>query len=859
MGEVYRARDTKLGREVALKILPAEFEADPDRVARFAREARLLAALNHPNIATIHGVEEGAGATALVMELVEGDTLENELRHGVLPLARALDLARQIVEALEAAHERGIIHRDLKPANIKITPSGVVKVLDFGLAKAVTDELVPAAVTQSPTKAGSGTEAGVILGTAAYMSPEQARGLAVDKRTDVWAFGCVLYELLTGKGPFAGGTLSDSIALILQREPDWNALPASTPAAVRRVLIRCLTKDLRQRWQDISDVRIGLADALTEPSAAAPSREAVPLARGRSWLPWTVAALTSIGAIVAWYPRPPAPTAEVHAEITTPPTSDAVSLAMSPDASAIAFVATSNGQSQLWLRPLGSTSGRPLAGTERASYPFWSPDGKALGFFADSKLKTIELESGSVRMVSYAAFPSGATWNGNGVILFVPGAGTPVSRVSDKGGEPAPVVRLEAPRQFNHRSPQFLPDGRHFLYYVAGTPEARGVYIGDIDGGQSSRLLDSDSTATYAASGHLLFVRQGTLYGQAFAPDRLSLAGSPIQIANGIAVDPAAVAPVSASRTGPIAYRAGVLAQQRRFAWFDRKGSELQRVGDVDNSSPFSPTLSPDGRRVVLYRTIAGNADIWILETSRAVFTRFTSDTTNEINPIWSPDGESIVFSANHKGVFDLFRQPTSGTGPAQLLFADATNKLPLDWSPDGRFLLYRSLVAETGYDLWAWSSDKVIPVAKSMFAEREGQFSPDGRWVAYQSDQSGRFEIYVQPFPEATSKIQISSNGGAQVRWARNGKELFFVALDGGLMAVPIVKQSNAVLETGIPVALFVTHIGGAVAGPQKQQYVVSADGQRFLMNTVVEDAPSPISLVLNWKGNPLSRSDGR
>jgi Tol biopolymer transport system component len=602
--------------------------------------------------------------------------------------------------------------------------------------------------------------------------------------------------------------------------------------------------------RDIGDERMEIENALGSASRETRPATAAPIRRSAR-MPWLLAGLmTALAAAFVWNARPVVP-AEMHVEITTPPTSDTVSLAMSPDGTTIAFVGSTDGEPHVWLRWLGGATARSLAGTEHASFPFWSGDGKSVGFFAEGRVKTIDLESGSVRSVANAAFPSGGTWNRDGVILFVPNAGAPLSRVAASGGDPVPVARVEAPQQSNHRAPQFLPDGHHFLYYVMGAPEVRGVYIGDLESGATRRLLDADSAAVYCAPGHLLFVRQEKLYAQAFDPVRLSLSGNTIAVADGIAVEPVVrIAAVATSGTGSMAYRAGVPQAQRRFIWFDRAGHEIERLGDPEADNAYSPSLSPDGRRIAYYRTINGNADIWTFDVARGMLGRFTSSNANEINPIWSSDGKHIVYGVNRTGVFDIVQKAIDGSGGEQLLLKSAVNKAPLDMSPDGRFLLYRTLDSKNSFDIWALPmTGKPFPVAQSTFAEREAKFSPDGRWVAYQSDESGRFEIYVQEFPAATNKMQVSNAGGAQVRWRRDGNELFYVALDGRLMAVTIVRGPGGALDSRTPVPLFLTRIGGAVSGPQKQQYDVSLDGQRFLMNTLSQESSFPISLVLNWR----------
>jgi Tol biopolymer transport system component len=862
MGEVYRAHDTKLRRDVALKILPDAFATDPERLARFQREAQVLASLNHSHIGAIYGLEESNGIRALVLELVEGPTLADRIAQGAIPLDEALPIARQIAEALEAAHEQGVIHRDLKPANIKLRPDGVVKVLDFGLARLAEAPAASGAVgpSQSPTITTPAmmTGVGMILGTAAYMSPEQAKGRPSDKRSDVWAFGSVLYEMLTGKRAFKGEDVSDTLAAVLRDEPDGTALPADTPPAIRRLLRRSLEKDHKRRLPDIAVARIEIDEALStgnvEPAIAPGAL------RTRERLAWIsiVGLVTLVAlAIAAWAFRPvPPPALEMRLEINTPPTTTPTSLAISPDGQKLVFAGTDQGRSGLWLRSMNAVSARALAGTEGASFPFWSPDSRSLGFFADAQLKRIDIEEGRVQILANASSPAGGTWNQDGTILFVPADIGPIFRISATGSVPTAVDRIDA-KQTGHTFPQFLPDGRHFLYYVAGNPEVRGVYIGEIGGTDTRRVLDAESAATYTSVGYLLFVRQGTLYAQRLDLGQMALRGSPIAVAERVAVTgtPARgfVAAVSASAAGAIAYRVGsVIENPRRLTWFDRSGQEIGIAADAANSA-VGPALSPDGHRVALSRTLNGGTGIWLLDLGRGVLSRFTFATAVDTQPIWSPDGRRIAFASNRTGVLDLYEKSASGVGSEQLLLATDQGKVPNDWSPDGRFLLYRSFDPKTGWDLWAlpFGGDrKPIPVVQTNFEERDGQFSPDGRWVAYQSNESGRYEIYVQPFPGPAGKSQISKDGGAQVRWRPDGKELFYIALDDRLMAVPIhFTSDDQGVDADAAVPLFSTHVGGAVQSPSRQQYSVSPDGQRFLMNTVTEEAvSSPITVILNW-----------
>jgi serine/threonine protein kinase/Tol biopolymer transport system component len=879
MGEVYRAHDTTLNRNVALKVLPEAFTLDLDRLARFKREAQMLAALNHPNIAAIYGFESSAGVQALVLELVEGPTLAERIALGTVPLDEALPIARQIAEALEAAHEQGIVHRDLKPSNIKVRADGTVKVLDFGLAKAIEGAGRAGQAgragwdaTHSPTiTTPAVTGIGVILGTAAYMSPEQAKGHAADKRSDVWAFGCVVFEMLTGKRAFEGEDVSDTLAAVLKDEPAWQRLPPSTPEHLQVLLRRCLQKDRKKRLRDIGDARLEIDAAH---SSSQTDERGVHRSRRIERLV-LIAALAIVTLIAAWALarvwRPLSPGPEMRVDIDTPPTRDPVSLAISPDGRSVVFAATTEGRSRLWLRPLDATAARPLTGTDDARFPFWSPDSRYVGFFAnDDKLKRIDVDGATIETLANAPVGSGGAWNRDGTVLYAPVPDAPILRVSASGGPStfvvnrAAVTRLEAPRQTGHRFPQLLPNGRHFLYYAAGSADVRGVYVSQLDGSLSRRLLDADAPAVYApavaaSTGQLLFVRQSALWAQDFDAGKLALSGTPFHVAEQIAVDTGRnVAALSASAAGSIVYRTGSTAGGSQLTWFDRSGKELGKAGGpADLGVAFNPGLSPDGRFVALSRSVNGNTDIWRLDIDRNVLARFTSEAVPEIYPIWSPDGQRIVYSSPTAGKqgFDLYVKSVNSTAPGTLLLKVDTVAVSTDWSPDGKVLLYRLLDPKTATDIWALPLEgdrRPFPVVQTGFEERDGQFSPDGKWIAYQSNESGRFEVYVQPFPGPGGKTQVSIDGGAQPRWQRDGRELFYIALDGHLHSVPMRFASNGTtLQVGTPGRLFMTHVGAVVQGGSSQAYVVSRDGQRFLMNTVAEVASgSPITMILNWRG---------
>jgi len=864
MGEVYRARDSKLNRDVALKVLPDQFALDPDRLARFRREAQVLASLNHPNIAGIYGLEDAGGFGALVLELVEGPTLADRIAQGSIPLDAALPIARQIAEALEAAHERGIIHRDLKPANIKVRPDGTVKVLDFGLAKALEPSHGPADVSQSPTITSPAmTRMGVILGTAAYMSPEQAKGRAADKRSDVWAFGCVLYEMLTGKRAFGGDDVSDTMAFILTKDPDWIGLPANTPGSIRRLLRRCLEKDRTRRLADVADARIEIDEALTAPDAELAGVPGVSRGR-RERIAWSVAGVLAVLLVIALIPatlyirRPVAEPLPTRFEIQTPPTSNPTSFALSPDGRQLAFVATAEGAPRLWVRPLDQVTTQTLGGTEGASYPFWAPDGRAIGFFAGGKLKRIDLAGGTPQVLADAPSERGGTWNRDGVIVFAPAAFSPLMRVAATGGTPVAVTRLVA-GEGSHRWPQFLPDGRRFLFSMGfGRSATHGVYVGALAGGEPTRVLEAETAAQYAPPGALLLVRQGVLVALGFDETRGVVSGEPIPVAQAVGSDlGVARGTFSVSATGVLAHRAGG-AELRQLVWVDRAGTVRGTVGPPDENALGNPELAPDGRRVAVQRSVQGNVDVWLIEVGRGVPSRFTFDASADGEPLWSPDGRRVGFRSTRSAAMDLFEKPASGAADEQSLLVTAEPKTPLAFSPDGRLLLYVNQDPKTGADLWALpvgeskGDRKPFPVVQTAFDEAAGQFSPDGRWLAYQSNESGPVEVYVRPFPGPGGKSQVSMAGGNQPRWRPDGKELFYVAPDGRLMAVSIgVGADKQTLETGAPVPLFATRLasGSGITGVvTKPQYAVAPDG-RFLMNVAVEEATgSPITVVLNW-----------
>jgi Tol biopolymer transport system component len=861
MGEVYRASDRKLKREVALKVLPEPFANDAQRMARFEREAQLLASLNHSHIAHIHGLEESNGIRALVMELVEGPTLAERIAQRPMPLEEALSIAKQIAEALEYAHDKGIIHRDLKPANIKLTPDGQVKVLDFGLAKALEGDFMETDISRSPTLSAAATRAGVLLGTAAYMSPEQAKGKPVDRRADIWAFGCVLYEMLAGKPAFDGETITDTLAAVVRAEPEWSQLPEKIPGRIRELLHRCLLKDQKQRLQAIGEARIVLEKYLADPSAESAAVEE----RGKNRERLLLAALAVTAMVAAvllgvlYFQRAPAEARAIRAYIKPMANSSFVftgtasGFALSPDGRRLAYVATAaDGKSLIWVRPVDSLQAQPLAGTEGAGFPFWSPDSRFIGFFAGGKLKKIEASGGPPLTLSDAPTGRGGAWNREGVILFSPTANAPVHRVSASGGEATPLTTLNSSKnETTHRWPYFLPDGRHFLY-LAGTPftprenPANAILVGSLDSKETKLLFHTHANAIYAA-GHILFLRQNTLMAQPFDAKRLELTGDAFPIGDPVLEATGIVRGVfSASENGSLAYVEGSIDAARQLIWVDRSGKQIGAVPGADTYS--SPSISPDGKRVAYTLESSGYDDVWSYDIARGVKTRLTfgsaSSQTN-FSEVWSPDGRWIAYTCQRNAKVGLCRKPSDGSGSEEVLLEGTDQiKFLTAWSADGKFLTYR----EPGQGVWAvWmlplsGERKPYPFLQSQFTQIIASFSPDGRWVAYCSNESGEFKVYVVPFPGPGGKWQVSAGSGCTPRWRRDGKELFYLSLDNKLMAAE-ARASGSSFEVGALHTLFETRPSTGFGG-----YDVTADGQRFVINYSGGQPTAAITLVVNW-----------
>ncbi len=878
MGLVYRARDLRLDRDVALKLLPEPFLADRDRLARFEREAKLLAQLHHPNIASIFGLEESDGTRALVMELVDGPTLAERIAEGPMPLDEGLAIARQIAEALEEAHEKGIIHRDLKPANVKLTPDGKVKVLDFGLAKAFDPSASGissspsgvATMMDSPTLTAAGTQLGVILGTAAYMSPEQARGKPVDRRADIWAFGVLLHEMLTGRRLFSGETVSDTLAEVLKTDPDLAALPHGTPPAVERLLRRCLVRDPRHRLQSIGDARIeleGAQDPETVSGATAPAVAAPPPSRAsRAWrsLPWAIAgaALVTLFATMLGLGRSEAPasaTASSTLEAAMlPPRGTAFDLrpmspgpaALSADGRFVAFSAQGEDRrSRLFVRELATGETKQLAGTEGAQYPFWSPDARWIAFFTqvDRTLKKVQATGGTPQTICSANNGKGGTWNGDDVILFAAGPGTPVSRVAAGGGEPQPVTHLGAAHVNSHRHPRFLPDGRHFLFLArAANPSESRVMVGSIDQDAERELFPGATQAEYA-SGHLLFVRESTLMAQPFDLDALSVRGAALPVAEGVIEQPnAAIGMFSASSTGLLAFHSGDTEVGQRLAHVDRSGAALSPLGEP--AQYRGPEFAPDGRRLVVTKSGPSDpgGDLWIVDLARDSWTRFTIDPAEDINPVWSRDGSRIFFANNREGPHSVYGKSLAGRGEAERIYSGPTMTIPASASPDGRTLLILQAGKSDDFDPWILdlATRQASPLPVRLGSGTRARFSPDGRWIAYESDASGPFEIFLVPFPGPGRQIQASSGGGVNPYWRSDGREIVFEDREGRVWATPVETEEETI-RVGSPKLLF------QAPPPERNasELAASPDHDRFVYVVPgVLGADNELHLVVNW-----------
>ena len=853
MGQVWQATDTQLGRQVALKILPDAFAADPDRLARFTREAQILASLNHPNIAAIYGIEEAEGTRALVLELVEGPTLADRISKGPIPLDEALPIAKQIAEALEAAHEAGVIHRDLKPANIKVREDGTVKVLDFGLAKAL-DPSPDADPSQSPTLTAAATQMGVIMGTAAYMSPEQARGKRLDRRSDIWAFGCVLFEMLTGQRAFESEDVSLTLADVMRAEPAWGRLPQELPPVLGTFLERCLEKDARRRVRDIGDVRLAMEGAFEQADRG--RNEVGSRVTWQRPLPLVVAAggLVLVGAllgrsVIGTGSRGLAPPVRLTvalpgSDVLANATLDAVrggypTVSLSPDGRMLVYAAVSDGVQQLYRRPLGQLTSTAIPGTEGASRSFFSPDGESIGFVVGRTLKKTSIDGGDPLVVAETRDGiTGASWGPDDTIIVSTSGSSPLSRMSASGGDVEEFTKLGA--DIGHLNPQFLPGGRGVLFNSRNTP--RTVFLFSTETGEQTPLTEG-LYPQYVSTGHLIFARGTSLWAMPFDLDGLVVTGEAVRLLDGI------VGPASVSRDGTLAYLAGA-PPVVRLVWVDRDGEEEATAG-IKPGLYSDLVLSPDGGRIALSvaSELAAPENIWVFDITRRALTQITTGPGASIWPLWSPDGDEIVFSARRDGDpnRNIFRRAADGTGVDERLTTSPLSPFPWGWSSDETMLvIMANLGVDTGPDILATSLDtgKEVPIVETPFRDMSPDISPDGGWIAYTSGG----EVYVSPFPDASEfRRRASTNGGRVPKWSSDGRTLFYRAGDA-VMAVSIETEPS--LTVGAP---DVFTVGEYVELNSRKDWDVAPDG-RFLMMKESLAAPS-ITVVLNWTQELLER----
>ena len=870
MGEVYRANDTKLGREVALKLLPPALADDTERLARFRREARTLAGLHHGRIASLFGIEEVDGATILVMELVEGQDLSERLAAGgAFPAEDVVTMAIQIAEGLEFAHDNGVMHRDLKPANIKITPQGDVKLLDFGLARAFTgDSTDESSVLNSPTITAALTQVGVILGTAAYMSPEQAKGRSVDRRADIWSYGVILHEMLTGERLFKGETASETMAEVMKTEIDWDSLPGDTPDPLRRLLMRCLDRDPATRLRDIGEARVALEDLKAGRSHILDAVPVAPAAGGfrRERLVWVALLLLAVaGAVGFTLLQPPAPEAPLVQSTLLPPVGwDFVAsspFSVSPDGRRIAYVAyarpdnkeQASGTNFIWIRDLDSAEPRQLTATDGDGYPFWSPDGRWIGYFGFGKLNKIESRGGPVIPLCDAADGRGGSWNPEGVIIFQRNWSEGLMKVPAGGGPPQQLTDLNADRvDIVHRWPTFLPDGRHFLFFVACTTnpaldENSGIYVGSLDSDESRLVLRSESRALYAR-GHLLYRAGTTLMAAPFDPSTRTLAGDPVAVAADIPGGAVSWggAQFGVSDSGLLVHMRGARVMSTVLRWRDRTGTVVSTLGEPGGY--WEPRLSHDGTRVAI---AAGQdvADIWIHDLRNDMQTRFSFDAADERTPLWSPDDRSLVYSSAETSAGAIALRPVSGEDPAKMVFDAKTQITLTDWSQDGRHVFFNCLVpGENGWDTWALDMEtfEAGAILDGPFDQIDAHLSPDGRYLAFVSDESGINQVYVVSYPVAAGRWAVSTDklaGRANLpMWRADGKELFYLR-GSALMALPV--ETSGSFTFGSPRFLFSLNLNS-----QNAAYGPRADGEQILTNEMPAANRDQVGarLVQNW-----------
>ncbi len=870
MGEVYRATDTRLDRSVAIKVLPSHLSDHPELKQRFDREARTISSLQHSNICALFDVGHEDGIDFLVMEYLEGETLAERIRQGPVPAEEALRIGTQITDALTAAHKSGVIHRDLKPGNIMLTRAGV-KLLDFGLAKTAlsTNSSIESSLTEMPTEHGNSeplTEKGTVLGTFQYMSPEQLEGQEADARTDIFALGAVLYEMVTGKKPFGGKSQASLIAAIMSTQPaPISTIQPMTPPALDRVIRTCLAKDPEDRWQTAHDVALQLKWIDEGGSQAGVPRPVTTKRRSRERIAWTVAAAATVFATLLAalaFVRPSTDeSGSVRFNIEAP--AGAVSFGsprISPDGSMIVFDGTdSTSTTMLWVRPLNSLEAHPLPGTEGCNRPFWSPDSKHIGFFSSGKLKRVPITGGPPMTI--CEFPNGAdgTWGTDGMILFDGTAGDSINVVSAGGGIPAGATTIDRERgETGHGWPFFLPDGKRFVYIsFRGQGEEDELRLGELGSFETTLLTTGESRIEYVPPGFLVYERGGTLLAQPFDAGAGKLNGDPFPLAEGIGTGSVGLAHFSGSNNGTLIYNGGDTTE-RQLVWFNRKGHELEAIGPADRFR--DPALSPDGRRlaVEIRDPRSDRTDIWIFDLARGVRSRFTFDAADDRSPMWSPDGKMVAFSSNRDGNPDVFIKDASGTGTATVVANLPSIDSPDDWVSDGNTIILGSQRGGTSFDLLSipatGNGDQAEPAVHvaTEFIDGQGRISPDGKFIAYTSTESGRFEIYVRPFPAGEGKWQVSANGGTEPMWRGDGKELFYLGLDRSLMTVDVTTA--APLEFGVPARLFFAPVPRSIN--TRNRYVVSEDGQRFLMLSLLERGRvPPTTVILNWTAELAQR----
>jgi serine/threonine protein kinase len=842
MGEVYRARDLRLKRNVAIKILPDCFSSDSDRLRRFEQEATAAAALNHPNILSVYQLGTYEGAPYMVSELLEGETLREHIKRGPLPVAEALRYAGQIARGLAAAHEKGIVHRDLKPENLFVGKDGRVKILDFGLAKLVQRK---AAASAGVSTFGEDTAPGVVLGTVGYMSPEQARGEATDHRSDIFSFGAILYEMLAAKRAFHKANFAETLAAILTEEPSsLVSHQPRAPARADRLLRACLMKDPDKRWRDAHDLILELEWIAEE--AGQPTTAGVPAT------PQSDFGSRPVQASIL----PP----EKSAFVATGP--NAGPAVVSPDGRRIAFTARHEDSTILFVRRVDSSTATPLAGTEGATFPFWSPDSRSIGFFADGNLRRIEASGGPPQTLSTAQAGRGGSWSHDGTIIFSPTPTDPIYRMPASGGLPLPVTTIDRAQATTHRWPCFLPDGRHFLYFAGHPLLNGGIHVGSLDGSVNKTILQGYLSAAYAPPGWLLFVRDGTLVARRFDANRLETTSEEFPITENVMVDLFVQrALFSVSENGVLVYHRGGVAELPRLMWFHRNGKQGSPLRDA--AIYVWHRLSPDGRKLVGTERLGAGSNVWTLDLTRGVKARLTFDPSTHIGPIWSPDGSRIIFSSNRKGSFHIYHKASNGAGTEELLLDSDADDQAEACSVDGKYLAFlrRRLPQQYAADIWILpltARGKAFPFIKSAFDKRFCAFSPDGRWLAYASNESGRFEIYVAPFPGAKGKWQVSSSGGTFPKWREDGKEVFYLGSDNRVRATEIATRGSSV-RVGSTEILFRVQTVPAPMSP----FDATSDGRRFLINAMpaAQNDSEPVTLLVNWtkRVNHTSSGHGR